>query len=39
MGKKKNKVNAAQKAAEKKRFLIMGAVTAVILAIIFYSIG
>lgn len=39
MGKKKNKVNAAQRVAEKKRFIIMGAVTAVILTIIFYSIG
>ena len=39
MGKKKNKVNAAQKAAEKKRFLIMGTVTAIILAVIFYLIG
>ena len=39
MGKKKNKVNAAQRAAEKKRFIIMGAVTAVILTIIFYLIG
>lgn len=39
MGHKKDKVNAAQKAAEKKRFIIMGGVTAVILAIIFYLIG
>lgn len=39
MGKKKSKVNAAQKAAEKKQFLIMGGVAALILAAIFYSIG
>jgi len=39
MGKKKNKVTAKQKAAEKKRFLIMGGVTVFIIAIIFYLIG
>lgn len=39
MGHKKNKVNACQRAAEKKRFLIMGTVTALILAVIFYLIG
>ena len=39
MGHKKNKINARQKAAEKKRFIIMGSVTALILAVIFYLIG
>lgn len=39
MGHKKQKVNAAQKAAERRRFIIMGCVAALILAMIFYLIG
>jgi putative flippase GtrA len=39
MGHKKNKVSMRQKAAEKKRFIIMGCVAALILAMIFYLIG
>ena len=39
MGKKKNKVNAVQKAAEKRQFIIMGSVVAAILAILFFVVG
>ncbi len=39
MGKKNSKITKAQKAAEKKQFMIIGGVVIALLALIFYSIG